>query len=53
MPTTTSAEPAIRDRFTRSCSTTAAKAVAMTTLVSRTAATDAAEARSSAARTSA
>ena len=53
IPATTSTEPASLARLTRSCSTTAAKTVAMTTLVSRTAATDAAEARSSAARTSA
>ena len=42
-----------RQRETCSCSTSAAKPVAITTLVSRTAATDAADARSSAASTSA
>ena len=53
IPQTTIAEPARRQRLTCSWRTTAAKTVAITTLVSRTAATEAADARSSAARTSA
>ncbi len=52
-PTTTSAAPAARTRPTRSSRISQASAVAISTLVSRTAATDAAAASESAARTSA
>src|SRR5207248_2947523 len=52
-PAVTSAAPAARTGPTRSCRSSAASAVAMTMLDSRTAATDAAGARRSAARVSA